>query len=78
MYNKLVKISMVKYIHTTNNYLSQIIKKEIHKQVPMYTVRVSLAKSEQVFICCNQLNSFNETDLLGVEGRLQVLYPEWF
>ena len=29
----------------------------------MYTVRVSLAKSEQVFLSCNQLNSFNGADL---------------
>ena len=29
----------------------------------MDTVWVSLAKSEQVFLCCNQLNSFNGTDL---------------
>ena len=29
----------------------------------MYTVRASLGKSEQVFICYNQLNSFNDTDL---------------
>ena len=29
----------------------------------MGTVRASLAKSEQVFLFCNQLNSFNGTDL---------------
>ena len=29
----------------------------------MYTVRVSLAKSEKVFLCCNQSDSFNGTDL---------------
>ena len=60
---------MVKYIVTTSNYLPKVIKREIHKHVSMYTIRVSLAKSGQVFTCCNQLNSFNGTDLLGVKGR---------
>ena len=54
---------MVKYIEMTNNYLLKLIKKQRYKNVFMYIVRVSLAKSEQVFICCNQLNSFNGTDL---------------
>ena len=57
---------MVKYIEMTNNYLLKLIKKLRHKDVSMYTVRVSLAKSEQVFICCNQLNCFNGTDLSWV------------
>ena len=54
---------MVKYIDTTNNYLLKLIKKQRHKNMSIYTVRVFLSKSEQVFICCNQLNSFNETNL---------------
>ena len=54
---------MVKYFEMTNNYLLKLIKKQRYKNVFMYTVRVSLAKSEQVLICCNQLNSFNGTDL---------------
>ena len=53
---------MVKYINTRNNCLLKLIKKR-HKNVSMDTVRVSLAKSEQVFLCCNQWNSFNGTDL---------------
>ena len=54
---------MVKYIDTTNNYLLKLIKKQRHRNVSMYTVRVSLPKSEQVFLCCNQLNSFNGTNV---------------
>ena len=54
---------MVKYIDTTNNYLLKLIKNQRHKNMSMYTVRVFLTKSEQAFICCNQLNSFNETNL---------------
>ena len=60
---------MVKYIDTTNNYLLKLIKNQGHNNVSMYAVGVSLAKSGQVFICCNQLNIFNGTDLLGIEGR---------
>ena len=45
---------MVKYIDTTNNYLLKHIKKQRHKNMSMYTVRVSLAKSEQVlFVAIN-------------------------
>ena len=54
---------MVKSIGTTNNYLLELIKKKRHQKVSMYTIRVYLAKSEQVFRCCIQLNSFNGTDL---------------
>ena len=63
-YTTLVKILMLKSIETTKNYLYKLIKKKRHKNMSMYTVRVSLAKSEQVFLCYNQLNSFNATDLL--------------
>ena len=45
------------------NINRKLIEKQRHKNVSMYTVRVSLTKSEQVFLCCNQLNSFNGTDL---------------
>ena len=45
---------MVKYIATTNNYLLKLIKKQGHKNVSMYTIRISSAKSEQVFLCCDQ------------------------
>ena len=55
---------MVKNIDTTKNYLYKLIKKKRHKNMSMYTVGVSLAKYEQVFLCYNQLNSFNATDLL--------------
>ena len=54
---------MVKYIDTTNNYLLNLIKKQRYKNVSKHTVRVSLAKSEQVFLCCIQLNSFSGMDL---------------
>ena len=54
---------MVKSIGTTKNYLLELIKKKRHQKVSMYTIRVYLAKSEQVFRCCIQLNSFNGTDL---------------
>ena len=54
---------MVKYTDMINNYLLKFIKKQRHKNMFMYTVLVSLTKSEQVFLCCNQLNSFNGTDL---------------
>ena len=54
---------MVKYIDTTKNYLLKLIKRQRHKNVFKYTVRVSLAKSEQVFLCCNQLNIFSGTAL---------------
>ena len=53
---------MVKYINTRNNCSLKLIKKK-HKNLSIDTVRVSLAKSEQVFLCCNQWNSFNGTDL---------------
>ena len=69
MYKQLLKISMLKYIDTTNNYLLKLLKSNDTrtcdnnvKDVSMYTVRVCLAKSEQVFICYNQLNSFSGTD----------------
>ena len=48
---------------TTNNYLLKLIKKQRHKYAFVYMVRVSLAKSEQVFPCSIKLNSFNGTDL---------------
>ena len=54
---------MVKCTDVINNYLLKFIKKQRHKNMFMYTVLVSLTKSEQVFLCCNQLNSFNCTDL---------------
>ena len=54
---------MVKCTDTINNYLLKFIKKQRHKNMFMYTVLVSLTKSEQVFLCCNQLNSFNGTDM---------------
>ena len=54
---------MVKSIGTTNNYLLKLIKKKRHQNVSMYTIQVYLAKSEQVFLCCIQLNSFSGTDL---------------
>ena len=54
---------MVKYIDTPNNYLLKLIKKQRHKNVSTCTVRVSLAKCEQVFLWYNQLNSFNGKDL---------------
>ena len=57
---------MVKYVDTTNNYFLKLIKEQRYKNVFMYTVWVSLAKFEQVFICCNQLNSFNGMDLSWV------------
>ena len=65
---------MVKYIGRTNNYLLKLIKKQRHKNVSKYTVQISLAKSEQVFLCCNQLNSFNGMDLswalrIGRKGK---------
>ena len=79
MYKLLVKILMVKYIDLTNNYLLKLIKKQRHKNVPMYIVRVSLAKSEQVFICCYQLNSLKGTDLSWVlKVGSKSFYPEWF
>ena len=43
------------------NINCKLIEKQRHKNVSMYTFRVSLTKSEQVFLCCNQLNSFNGT-----------------
>ena len=46
----------------SNNYLLKLIKKQRHKNVSIYAVRVSLAKSEQVFLCCNQLNNFHGAD----------------
>ena len=54
---------MVKYIDKTNNYLLKLIKKHRRKNVSMDPVRVSLATSEQVFLCLNQLNSCSGTDL---------------
>ena len=69
MYKQLLKISMLKYIDTTNNYLLKLLKSNDTRtcddnvnDVSMYTVRVCLAKSEQVFICYNQLNSFSGID----------------
>ena len=58
---------MLKYIDTTNNYVLKLLKSNDTRtcdnvnDVSMYTVRVCLAKSEQVFICYNQLNSFSGT-----------------
>ena len=60
---------MVKYIATTNNYLLKLIKKQGHKNVSMYTIRISSAKSEQVFLCCDQLNSFND---MGLSWALRI------
>ena len=54
---------MVKYTDMIKNYLLKFIKKQRHKNMFMYTVLVSWTKSEQVFLCCNQLNCFNGTDL---------------
>ena len=47
----------------TNNNLLKLMKKQRNENVSMDIVGASLAKSKQVFLCCNQLNSFNGTDL---------------
>ena len=58
-------MSMVKHIGTTNNYLLKLIKEQ--RKESIYVHCLSICTSEQLFIFCKQLNSFNCTDLSFIQ-----------
>lgn len=59
VYNKNMFKQLVKIYWQEKQLLTQIHQKQWLKKVLLDTVQVTFAKSEQVVLCCYQLNSFN-------------------